>query len=166
MGHSRSNRIAAMGELQLQVLDHLIRCGEATAYDILERFPEAERPRYTTVLTVLRALEEKGLATHRKQQRAYVYRPTDGASRVRGQLLGEVLDRAFGSSPRDLLAALLDMEAVTPEVLEELRALLAEPEVRNDGPGDRDEPDGGDDDRGGSRGPGRGPAAPGGADAP
>ena len=134
MTGNRSNRVADMGELQLQVLDYLTKSGEATVHEVLERFPERERPRYTTVLTVLRALEDKGLATHQKQKRAYIFRPTGEATRVRGQLLREVLDRVFGGSPRDLVATLLDIEAVTPEVLRELRRLIAESEVEGDEP--------------------------------
>jgi BlaI family penicillinase repressor len=129
----RSNRITGMGELQLDVLDKLCQLGEGTVYDVLEAFPARQRPRYTTVLTVLRNLEKKGLATHRTQHRTYVFRPTDGATEVRSRLLEDVLERVFGGSPKDLMAALLDVDAVTPEVLQELRALIAEREATEDG---------------------------------
>lgn len=128
----RSNRITDMGELQLDVLDRLSRLGEGTVYDVLDQFPPRQRPRYTTVLTVLRNLEKKGLATHRTRDRTYVFRPTDGATEVRSRLLKDVLQRVFGGSPKDLMAALLDVDAVTPEVLVELRALIAEREAEED----------------------------------
>ncbi len=126
MDTSRRNRIAELGELQLATLDALKAIGEGTIYDVLECFPETQRPRYTTVLTVLRGLEEKGLATHRTEGRAYVFRPTAQAGQVRGKLLSDVVERVFGGSPTDLVAALLNTDAVTPEVLAELRALLDE----------------------------------------
>lgn len=126
MDTSRRNRIAELGELQLATLDALRSVGEGTIYDVLECFPQAQRPRYTTMLTVLRGLEEKGLATHRTEGRAYVFRLTEQAVHVRGKLLSDVVERVFGGSPTDLVAALLNTDAVTPEVLAELRALLDE----------------------------------------
>ncbi len=137
MTEVRSNRITEMGELQLEVFETLAELGEATVYDVLAAFPEERRPKYTTVLTVLRALEEKGLATHRREGRTYVFAPVVSDREVRGQLLGDVMQRVFGGSPKRLMAALLDDEAVTPDVVRELRALLAEPERDADDDVDR-----------------------------
>lgn len=122
---ARSNRLAGLGELQLAVLDHLARLGEGTVYDLQSRFSAAKRPRYTTLLTVLRALEEKGLVAHAKRGRRHVFRPCADPQQVRTGVLREVLERVFGGSPRQLVSALLDAEEVTPEVMAELRALLA-----------------------------------------
>jgi predicted transcriptional regulator len=121
----RRNRISELGELQLEVLGILDRLGEATVYDVLDQFPEDRRPRYTTVLTVLRRLDRKGLATYRTRERTHVFRSSGGAQKARHQVLREVLDRVFGGSPQDLMAALLDVGAATPEVLDELQALIA-----------------------------------------
>jgi len=124
MVSGRSNRISDIGELQLAVLDILDRIGEGTVYDVLEQFPEPDRPKYNTVNTVLRALDRKGLATHRAEDRSFVYRPVAGPGHVRGRVLGDVVQRVFGGSPTSLFATLVDTQAVTPEVLRELRALL------------------------------------------
>jgi predicted transcriptional regulator len=132
MSRTRSDRVADLGELQLQVLQLLFDAGEGTVYDVLDRFPEVHRPRYTTVLTVLRNLEKKGLVAHRTVDRTYVFRPVMEPAQVRSQVLKDVLDRAFGGSAHDLMAALLDVDAVTPEVLTELKALIEEREVRED----------------------------------
>ena len=130
---TRSNRITEMGELQLQVFDILCKLGEGTVYEVQDKFPEAEQPRYMTVLTVLRSLEKKGLATHCTEDRTYIYRPRVSLAEVRKGLLQDVLARAFDGSPRDLVAALLDVDAVTPEVLREVRALIMDSEVAEDG---------------------------------
>jgi predicted transcriptional regulator len=124
MDRPRSNRITQLGELQVRVLDVLAELGEGTVYDVLDQFPEDQRPRYTTVLTVLRGLEQKGLLAHRTQDRAYVFRPTKAAANIHRQMLRDILDRVFGGSPGHLVAALLDVEAVTPEVLAEMKALI------------------------------------------
>ena len=128
MATPRKNRLTDMGELQLLVLDALVECGTATVQTIVDHFDEARRPRYTTVLTVLRTLEQKGLATHVTKDRTYHYTPTARAAAVRGNVLQEVLDKVFKGSPRDLVATLLDTEAVTPEVLQELKRLITKSE--------------------------------------
>ena len=128
---ARSNRLTGLGELQLAVLDHLARIGEGTVYDLLAQFPAAKQPRYTTLLTVLRGLEEKGLGSHTKRERQHVFRACEEARQVRTRVLRDVLDRVFGGSPRQLVSALLDTEEVTPEVMHELRALLAREEARH-----------------------------------
>ncbi len=122
---TRRNRLTGLGELQLAVLDQLSRMGEGTVYDLQAQFPAAKQPRYTTLLTVLRALEEKGLVAHTKRDRQYVFRPCEDPGRVRTQVLRDVLERVFGGSPRQLVSALLEAEEVTPEVVRELKALLA-----------------------------------------
>ena len=136
MPKGRQARITELGELQLQALDRLSQLGEGTVYDVLDQFPPKQRPRYTTMLTVLRSLEKRGLVEHRTAARTYVFRPTVESRRVRGQMLMDVLGRAFSGSPRSMVATLLDTEAVTPEVLDELKGLIAEREAR----GDDDEP--------------------------
>ncbi|HJN18302.1 MAG TPA: BlaI/MecI/CopY family transcriptional regulator [Armatimonadota bacterium] len=128
----RSDRITDLGELQLDVLDALGRIGEGTVYDVLDAFPEDERPRYTTALTVLKALEKKGLVTHRTEDRAFVFRPAIEPGEVRTQLLGDVLKRVFRGSPGALVASLLDTEAVTPDVLDELKSLIEDVDGEND----------------------------------
>ncbi len=122
----RSNRLTELGELQLAVLDHLLRLGEGTVYDLQAQFEKKKQPRYTTLLTVLRSLEDKGLVTHTKRERQFVFRPAPEAGRIRGRVLREVLDRVFAGSPKQLMTALLDSEEVTPQVVRELKELLAQ----------------------------------------
>ena len=128
----RNKRIADIGELQLEILDILCQLGEGTVYDVLDRFPESRRPRYTTVLSVLGALEKKGVVAHRAAGRAYIFRPVVQPAEVRKQVLRDVIARVFRGSPRDLVATLLDNDVVTDEVLTELQALIAASEGEDD----------------------------------
>ena len=128
MGRTRRDRITALGELQLQVLDALSELGEATVYDVIDRFPEAGQPRYSTVQTVLRSLERKGLVTHRTEGRTFIFRATAKSREVRGTMLGDMVARVFGGSPRALVSALLDTEAVSHAELAQIKALIEERE--------------------------------------
>ena len=94
------------------------------AYNHQAEIAERHRHRYEFNNQFRTVLEEKGLATHRREGRTYVFAPVVSAGDVRGQLLRDVMERVFGGSPRRLMAALLDDEAVTPDVVAELDGLL------------------------------------------
>jgi len=120
----RKGRLTDLGELQLEMLDALTSLKEGTVYDLMGAFPEETRPKSSTVQTVMRNLERKGLVTHRTEGRTFVYRPTDEAGRVRGRALRDVLARLFDGSPTALVAALLDVGDFSPDELAELKALI------------------------------------------
>ncbi len=131
MTRQRSTHIVGFGELQLVVLDALRQIGKGTVYDVLDAIPEADRPRYNTVITVLRTLEEKGLTKHTTRGRAFVYEPTPEAGHVRGQVLRDVLERVFGGSATRMMETLLREGDVRPETLAEIRALLDREDADN-----------------------------------
>ncbi len=116
--------MAGLGELQLKVLDRLTSLGEGAVQDIVDAFTDERRPRYTTVTTVLKSLEKRGLVTHRASGRTYIYSPLRDATEVRRGLLQEVVDHVFGGSRKALMLALLGSESVTAEELAELRRIL------------------------------------------
>ncbi|HJN18520.1 MAG TPA: BlaI/MecI/CopY family transcriptional regulator [Armatimonadota bacterium] len=131
MTRQRSTHIVGFGELQLTVLDALREVGKGTVYDVLDALPEDGRPRYNTVMTVLRTLEEKGLAKHTNRGRAFVYEPTPEAGHVRGQVLRDVLQRVFGGSTTRMMETLLREGDVSPEALDEIRAVLEREDADN-----------------------------------
>jgi BlaI family transcriptional regulator, penicillinase repressor len=128
----RGQRPTEVGELQLQALEALGRLGRGTVYQVLEQFPEEVRPRYTTMLTVLRSLERRGLVAHDTADRAYVFRPLVEPRRVRGQMVRDLLERVFRGNPRELVACLLQYGSVSRDELAELRALLSAKEGESD----------------------------------
>lgn len=81
---------------------------------------------YTTVLTVLRILEEKGHVGHTTEGRAHRYRPLVERATAGGSALRRITDRLFGGSPELLLTRLVDDEDLTEEELRRMRDLLAE----------------------------------------
>jgi predicted transcriptional regulator len=115
-----------LGDLQLRFLRALCTIGEGTVYDLLEALPEEERTAYTTVLTVMRSLEKRGLVTHTTRDRSYVYQPLQSPEEVQCGLLGRMVERVFGGSTQLLVARLLEQESLSREELEDLQQLIAE----------------------------------------
>lgn len=126
MASMRRGRMGELGELQVAVLERLTALGEATVAAVQESFAETARPRYTTVATVLRALEGKGLVSHRRDGRTYVYAPVTPVAEVRSNIVADLIERAFKGSPAALVTALLDARSVTRADLEEVRRLIEE----------------------------------------
>lgn len=80
---------------------------------------------YTTVLTVLRILEEKGHVTHTTEGRAHRYEPLVERADAGDSALKRLKERLFGGSHELLLTRLVDDEDLTEEELTRMRDLLA-----------------------------------------
>ncbi len=108
---------------ELDVMAVLWKRGEATVAEV--RAGLADELAYTTVLTVLRTLEEKGHVGHREGEgRAYVYRPLVEREEAGASALARVLDRVFGGSPELLLTQLVSERDLSDAELERMRRLL------------------------------------------
>jgi BlaI family transcriptional regulator, penicillinase repressor len=115
-----------LGDLQIAVLQALWNVEEGTIYDLLSAVHRTPKPAYTTVLTVVRSLEKRGLVEHRlpKGSRQYRYRPLASILDLQRGTMGDALHRLFdGSAPR-MLRCLVENDAVTAAELREMQRLL------------------------------------------
>ena len=84
--------------------------------------PAAEYPlAYSTVLTTLRILENKGYLRHSKEGRAFVYRATVGREEARQNAVANLLRRFFQDSPELLVLNLVQGNRIDTEELDRLR---------------------------------------------
>lgn len=119
------NPLAALGGTEMEVLRHVWALGRATVREVHARV-EAERPlAYTTVMTVMKNLADKGLLSYEPDGTAYVYRAAVAPDEVRGGVLASILDKVFGGSPAALVQALVAQETITEADRAEIRQLLA-----------------------------------------
>ncbi len=79
---------------------------------------------YSTVLTTLRTLEQKGYIGHEEDGRAYVYHPIVARNAAAKSATQHLLDRFFGNSPGDLAVALLDDAHLTDADVAKIKRLL------------------------------------------
>ncbi|HEX7048776.1 MAG TPA: BlaI/MecI/CopY family transcriptional regulator [Longimicrobiales bacterium] len=111
-------------ERELDVMAVLWELGAATVAEVKERLPDELA--YTTVLTVLRTLEEKGYVGHREAGRAYRYHPLVERERAGASALGRMVRKLFAGRPELLLTQLVSDRRLTEEDLRRMRALLDE----------------------------------------
>lgn len=112
---------------ELEVLKVLWdRDGPATVRDVLEIVNRKHGPprAYTSVMSLMNVMVEKGLLGRFPRGRAFVYVPAEPRDRTLRSLLGETLERAYSGSASLLVAHLLDQSTPSPEELDQIRALL------------------------------------------
>src|SRR6476619_1526887 len=107
---------------ELDVMVVLWDKGSATVTEVRERLPDELA--YTTVLTVLRTLEEKGHVAHRGEGKAHRYFPLV-ERRVAGRsALARLIDTVFNGSPELLLTQLVSDRDLSEDQIKKLRRLM------------------------------------------
>ncbi|MEZ0471234.1 BlaI/MecI/CopY family transcriptional regulator [Luteimonas salinilitoris] len=85
------------------ILEVLWARKEASVREVAEELSKKKPLAYTTVLTMFKVLERKGLVTYRTEGRAFIYSAAISRGEARRQALDNVLRQFFGGSP-DVLA--------------------------------------------------------------
>lgn len=112
-----------LGELQHAIMSVLWREGEAATTEV-HRALAGRGLAPTTIATMLRKMEDKGIVAHRADGRQFVYRPTVSEDQVRRSMVGELVERLFGGDPKALVAHLVDANELDAAELDELRRRL------------------------------------------
>jgi predicted transcriptional regulator len=110
-------------EVELELMDILWQKGSATVGEIVEALPEA-RLAYSSVLTMMRILEQKGYVAHEKEGRAFIYRPLVDRHQARKNVIGYLLKRFFNNSPELLVVNLLEHEEMSEAEVKRLKRLI------------------------------------------
>lgn len=107
---------------ELDLMDVLWERGSATAAEMQEALEDELA--YTTVLTLLQTLEEKGYARASKEGRSYRFYPDVARKEAGGSALRYVMDKIFRGSPEQMLYGLVDDVNLTQEELARMHRML------------------------------------------
>ena len=113
-------RSVPLTEAEQRLMEIVWSAGPATVGHIVEAIPEAERPAYNTVQTMMKILERKGYVKHRAEGRAFVYQAVVDRDSAARTALSQVVQRFFGGSPRALALNLIQGDHLTDDELDEL----------------------------------------------
>ena len=112
---------------ELQALKILWRRGEATVKQICDAMNEGgDRLAYTTVLSLLQVMEQKGLVAHKRVGKAYAYFPKVERSGTFRKLAAGFLERVFDGAVDQYLVHALHSRSTSAEELEQLERTIAE----------------------------------------
>jgi predicted transcriptional regulator len=113
-------------DAELAILRVLWDRGPSTVRDVHEALRASQNSGYTTVLKLLQIMTDKGLVVRDETERAHVYVPKLSEQKTQRQLLGDLVDRAFGGSSAKLVLQALTGRRATREELRDIRAMLDE----------------------------------------
>jgi predicted transcriptional regulator len=115
-----------LGDLQLKMMKVLWLRVEATVAEVHQALAAEGDWAYTTIATMLRKMEARGLVRHRLHERKFLYRPAVQAEEVTQGISTHFLNRLFEGSLADMVAHLLTTRQISREELARLEALIAE----------------------------------------
>jgi predicted transcriptional regulator len=118
-----SQRTYRLGDLQLRIMRVLWESGPASVAEVQERLG-GQPLAYTTVATMLRKMEDRGLVVHDRSQRRFIYQPAITAEEVTRSMADDLVDRLFGGSLSEAVSHLLDTRQVSRQELAELERLI------------------------------------------
>ncbi|HKU53725.1 MAG TPA: BlaI/MecI/CopY family transcriptional regulator [Rhizomicrobium sp.] len=115
---------------EVEILGLLFDHGPSTVREVHERLGANRSVGYTGVLKLLQNMNAKGLVRRNQDGQAHIYEARE-PTRMKRQLLGDLVQRVFAGSASQLVLHLLEDEKATPEEIEEIRQLLADHKKRS-----------------------------------
>ncbi|HET6205847.1 MAG TPA: BlaI/MecI/CopY family transcriptional regulator [Terracidiphilus sp.] len=119
-------RSITLTQAELRLMRVLWDRGESTVADMVSATADEGPLAYTSVLTTIRVLENKGYVSHRQDGRAFLYTSSIGEQEASRSEVRHVLQRFFGNSRERLLLSLLGDQEISPEELKRLKEAIAE----------------------------------------
>lgn len=111
-------------DVELELMTILWRLGEGSVNDVMEGLPGSRDLAYTSVSTILRILEQKGVLKARKEGRGHIYMPQLKKTDYEARAVRDVMDRVFEGTPVAMVRQLLGSVDIKSEELQELKALI------------------------------------------
>lgn len=111
-------------EAELRLMKLLWVRGESAVSDLVAAMPESEALAYTSVLTTVRILEQKGYVRHRQEGRAFLYSPCVQEQEASRSEIRHMMQRFFGNSRERLLLSLLGDEEISSAELQRLKEAI------------------------------------------
>ncbi len=132
-----SGKKRTLTEQELEIMKVVWSQEQATVRQVYESLRERRSIAYTTVMTMMNILTQKGHLQKQPQGRAFLYQPTRPRQQVISNLVNEFLERVFNGSARPLLLSLVQDQKVSEKDLAEITRLIEEDAAR----GEEEEPE-------------------------
>jgi BlaI family penicillinase repressor len=116
----------ALGTRELDVMRVLWDLGSGTVTEVRDHLPVDLA--YTTVLTILRNLEEKSYVSRSSEGRAHRYSPLVDRAAARRSAIARVVDTLFHGAPEELVLHMVEDRTLSKSDVRKLRALIDAPE--------------------------------------
>ena len=109
---------------ELELMKIVWRSDAVTVRDVYEALLEHRKIAYTTVMTMMNILEQKGYLKKSQQDRAYLYKAARPQEQVIRGMVREFVDRVFNGSAEPLLLHLVEDRRLSEADVREIQRLL------------------------------------------
>jgi BlaI family penicillinase repressor len=109
---------------ELQIMKVIWGLGAATVKDVCQIMSQTKSVAYTTILTLMGILEEKGALAHTRSGRAFLFRPLLSRRQATRNQVRDVIMRFFDGIPERLVEDILENESLDLHQIETVRSLL------------------------------------------
>ena len=114
----------SLGDLQHAIMTVLWERGEATTAAVHEALHSERGLALTTIATMLKKMEKKGVVAHRTEGRHFVYRTTVAEDVVHRSMVAEFTERLFEGDAAALVNHLLAEQEIDPAEIDAIKALI------------------------------------------
>ncbi|MFY0578730.1 BlaI/MecI/CopY family transcriptional regulator [Cystobacter fuscus] len=128
---SQSEAPKPLTPVELELMQIVWRHDEVSVADVLEALPLERKLAYTSVSTVLRILEQKGVLRSRKVGRGHLYSAVLPREAYELQSVRHLVETVFDGTPSALVERLVEAVPLSPEEVEQIRKLLAKKDSRS-----------------------------------
>ena len=109
---------------ELEILQVIWEHGPCTVREVMEMLKSKKQRAYTTVMSLMNVMAEKGLLSPRPRGRAFVYSAKVSRDKTQAGMLSDLLNRAFDGSANALVAHLLEEAGPDSEELDEIHKTI------------------------------------------
>lgn len=118
------NTLQNLSKRERQIMDIVVKLGQATVYDILDQMTNP--PSYNAIRVTMTILEKKGYLLHKSEGNRYIYFPSQQPEKLRLTALEHLLSTLFQGSAKEMVSSLLKLPGakLNEETLEEITRMI------------------------------------------
>ena len=113
-------------ELELEILKILWRDGQASVRHVRKRLSDFRRLAYTSVMTMMTIMTEKGYLKRSKEGNYYIYKPQITEQETTQGILSDIVERLFDGSTTAAMVNLLETGDIDEAELDQLREIITQ----------------------------------------
>ncbi|MDI6716264.1 MAG: BlaI/MecI/CopY family transcriptional regulator [Actinomycetota bacterium] len=113
-----------MGELEADIMNVVWRLGGASVKDVFEELYPTKRLAYTTIMTVMSRLANKGILKQDRSNTAYMYTPKIDQQEMANTMISQVIDKVLGGDVMPALTFLLQRSEMDEAEIEKIKKAI------------------------------------------
>ena len=116
--------VKQLTNVELEIMQILWSLGEGSVHHVLDKLPPERKLAYTSVSTMLRILEQKGVVEAKKVGRGHHYLPRLKKEEFEANSVAQLVQKVFNDTPSYLVRTLLSVKNLSKDELDEIKALI------------------------------------------